>query len=352
MFENYTYESILNSMLENVPAGIDKREGSVIFDALAPAAAELCQYYISLDSVLKETFADTASRQYLILRCRERGITPYQATAAEITARFNKEIEIGERFTAGDVNFYAAERNGDFTYRLICETKGLVGNISSGELFPVRTINGLNEAQIIELTVAGRDEEDTEDLRKRYFHSFDRVAFGGNRADYVNKVKELDGVGDVKVIRVWNGGGTVKLIILGADYGIPSEEVIGEIQERVDPISGEGFGIAPIDHKVTVTAVEGERVNITADITYADGWSYEECSTYINNAIDGYFKELAEKWSESEGVIVRISYIESRLLELQGIEDIANTCLNGVASNLLITDNKIPIRGDINGSGN
>ena len=35
MWENMTYENILNDMLSRVPSNVDKREGSVIYDALA-----------------------------------------------------------------------------------------------------------------------------------------------------------------------------------------------------------------------------------------------------------------------------------------------------------------------------
>lgn len=41
MYENITYEVILNRMLDRVPDYMDKREGSVIYDAMAPAAVEM-----------------------------------------------------------------------------------------------------------------------------------------------------------------------------------------------------------------------------------------------------------------------------------------------------------------------
>lgn len=349
MFEEYTFENILSSMLEKAPSDIDKREGSVIYDALAPAAAELSQYYIELESVMKEAFADTSSREYLILRCAERGIKPYEATAAELKGVFDTEIDLGERFTANGVNFYVKEDLENLTYRLVCESRGTVGNIADEVLTPLKTVNGLTLAKIDGILVPGRDEEETEELRKRYFLSFENMAFGGNRADYINKVKELDGVGDLKVIRAWNGGGTVKLIILGADMGIPTTEVIENIQEAVDPVNGEGEGFAPIDHAVTVVAVGGKTVNITADITYAEGADYESCKSLINDAVDGYFKELAKKWSESENLVVRISYIESRLLDIEGILDVENTKINGEAKNLTIDGKYIPVRGSVNG---
>ncbi len=41
MFENNTYQVILERMLARVPEEFDKREGSILYDALAPAAALL-----------------------------------------------------------------------------------------------------------------------------------------------------------------------------------------------------------------------------------------------------------------------------------------------------------------------
>ena len=51
MFE-VDYEDILQRMLDRVPDSIDKRQGSIIYDALAPAAAELTQAYIYVDFVV------------------------------------------------------------------------------------------------------------------------------------------------------------------------------------------------------------------------------------------------------------------------------------------------------------
>ena len=85
MFEHITYEALINRMIERALThnkNLDSREGSLLFLAEAPAAVELQNLYIALDTVLQETFADTASREYLKLRARERALEPYPATAA------------------------------------------------------------------------------------------------------------------------------------------------------------------------------------------------------------------------------------------------------------------------------
>ena len=88
MYENVTFEIIMERMLSRVPSTMDKREGSVIWDALAPAAIELQNMYIGLDSVLDETFADTASLYYLKKRAAERGISQTLASNAILQGEF------------------------------------------------------------------------------------------------------------------------------------------------------------------------------------------------------------------------------------------------------------------------
>lgn len=155
-------------------------------------------------------------------------------------------------------------------------------------------MQGLTHAELVELLIPGDDEEETEAFRQRVLDSFQSQAFGGNQADYREKVLAMDGVGAVKVHAVWNAdvspsalvpgeavdtwytgiissleepvaawltavytaaknkkltvGGTVKLVILASDYGAPSPTLIEEIQTAIDPVqnAGEGLGLAPI----------------------------------------------------------------------------------------------------------
>ena len=48
MFEEKTYEKIMQDKLNRVPSDVDKREGSVVYDALAPNAMEFREELYSL----------------------------------------------------------------------------------------------------------------------------------------------------------------------------------------------------------------------------------------------------------------------------------------------------------------
>ena len=88
MFEEMTYEKIMERMLSRVPDALDKREGAIIFDALAPAAFEMSILYTELETALDQTFADTCQGVYLDKRCMERGITRQPATHAIVQGTF------------------------------------------------------------------------------------------------------------------------------------------------------------------------------------------------------------------------------------------------------------------------
>ena len=350
MDENISYEDILQRMLDRVPGTLDKREGSIIYDALAPAAMEFMAMYLEKKRIMDETYADTASREYLIKRTGERGIYPYPATntilKAEVTP-INVNVPIGSRFSLDKLNYIITEKIKDGEYKLQCETKGVVGNTYFGNLIPIDYIDGLETIKITELLIPGEDEEDTEAFRQRFFDTFDSQAFGGNKADYKEKVNAIKGVGGVKVYPVWNGGGTVKLTIISSNFEKPSETLINNVQTAIDPIQnqGQGDGIAPIGHVVTVFGCGETTVDITTKIVFQNDWTWEDLKPYAEKAVDDYFKELSSKWENEEHIIVRISQIENRFLNLTGVLDISDTELNGQNQNIFIEADNIPKRG-------
>ncbi|WP_317368045.1 baseplate J/gp47 family protein [uncultured Tyzzerella sp.] len=362
MYEQMTFNNILKRAMEKVSNDFDKRQGSIIYDALAPICAELAQAYIELDRVLKEGFADTASRHYLIKRAMERGLKPFPATHSVILANLQGNINLkgGERFSTDDeVNFYYIGEKEEEYYKLKCEQIGSEGNISYGDLLPIDNIPNLKTAKIHKIHISGVDEEETETFRKRYFESFRSQAFGGNRADYIEKVRLLNddedvvangGIGGIKVYRVPNGGGTVKVVITNNSYNEPTQDLLDIVQEKIDPIqyTGEGMGIAPIGHFVTIEPVKPITINIETEIDLKPGYQIDDIKGYIEESIENYIQELCKTWEENNSIIIRISHIESNILNILGIEDIRNTKINENMENFILDEYSIPLRGDIN----
>ena len=350
--------SVKERMLNQIPDIMDKRQGSVVYDMLAPSALELAEKYQYNDVILNEGFADTASYYYLLKRAAERGISPYPATYAVWKGKFTPstvEIPIGSRFNYDAINFVVTEKIQDGEYKLQCETEGEIGNSVSGSLIPIDTINGLQTVTLTELLIPGEEMEEQEDFRLRYFASINSQAFGGNIADYQNFIDSIAGVGACKIVPTWNGGGTVKIVILDSTNGVPSEELVQQVQTAVDPEQnqGAGLGMAPIGHVVTVAGAQETKINITTTITYKSGYSFEQLKTELEGALETYLlglrSALKEDWTEETQIIVRVSQIEARFLMVEGVQDITGTKINGLESNLTLEKDFVPTRGDIVG---
>lgn len=351
MYENYSFDNLLESMLNHVvqnSGAVDTREGSIIYDALAPAALEMMNLFMEMNGIMNDTFADTASREYLIRRCAERGIIPEPATKAILKGEFNKAVPIGSRFSIEELNYEVIEKITDTTYKLQCESAGAVGNAYFGTLVPIQYIEGLESAKLTELLIPGEDEEDTEALRDRYFQSFDAKTFGGNRKDYIQKTNAIQGVGATKVTPVWNGGGTVLLTIIDANFNKASDALVKAVKDAIDPIpEGTGMGLAPIGHTVTVETVDNVNVDISVNIVFDPSYTFAGVKPRIEQLIGEYLLELRKQWALTDSLVVRISQIESRLLSVQGIIDVLDTRINGVAENLVLNEKQIPLLGVI-----
>lgn len=402
MYEDTTYEVILQRMLDRVPDKFDKREGSVIWDTHSPTAIELQILYLELDTILREAYGDTASREFLILRCRERGIYPDQATKALLKGVFSpSNIDVtGQRFNIGDLNYVVIRKmkdGKDGEYQVECENAGSIGNQYLGTMIPVEYIRGLQSAELTEILIPGEDEEATEDLRQKYFASFAESAFGGNRADYLKKTNAIHGVGSTKVTRVWNGdispadmipkenvetwyneiretldgevrhwmdsvfcaakqkklttGGTVLLTIINSEFGVASDTLVQTVQTAIDPEAnaGDGYGLAPIGHMVKVESAKACRIVIKSALTFEQGYGWENLQTLLEGAVSDYLLELRKEWADSSYLIVRVSQIDTRLLNVPGVVDVQDTTINGSGSNLNLGEYEIPVLGGVSG---
>lgn len=69
--------------------------------------------------------------------------------------------------------------------------------------------------------------------------------------------------------------------------------------------------------------------------------------TTSKKTIEEYFQELNETWGNEINLVVRISRIESRILDLEGVLDVSDTTLNGTQSNIEIGADNIVKKGEV-----
>lgn len=359
MYEGQTFEVIMQRMLGRISDTVDKREGSVIYDAIAPAAWELFLMYQELESGYNLAFADTATGEYLAKRTAEFGVNRTPATAAIRRGEFydannnNINVPIGSRYAIGDHAYIVIAAISTGVFELRCETLGAVGNQQYGSLLPLDYVTGLARAELANVLVPGEDEESDESLRNRYYEAINEPAFGGNIADYKQTINAIVGVGATKIFPIWNGGGTVKATIIASDWGVPSSTLVNEVQELVDPTvnSGQGVGTAPIGHVVTVTGVVGVDINVVTTVSLAVGVTPGQVKGDIEAAISAYLLELRRDWANQSQLVVRVAQIDARILTVPNVEDVIGTTLNGGSTNVTLGSEQIPILGTVTVNG-
>lgn len=347
-YENMTYEVILQRMMNRVTEqypNLDNREGSMLFNALASAALELAIAYTEINNSRNESFVDTASREYILIGCRDMGmdIEKFEASAGTHKAKFNVEVPIGSRWNCELYNYTVTEYLGlediYHAYQLKCESVGTAPNNMTGDLTPITDApSDLSYAKLIECLIEGENETSDEDIKTAYYEFVNSTATDGNTNQYKRWCDEYEGIGNSKIFPLWNGDNTVKVSILSASNRKASDELIADFQKYLDPgVTGMGDGVAPIGAFVTVTTATELPINVAATVKMKSGYTD---TTEINNALTNYFSQIAYEKS-----VIAYMNIGAIILGVTGVDSISNLVINGGTSDITLTDEQIPVLG-------
>ena len=348
MFEDMTYPAIIARMegrvAEKYPE-FDYREGSMIFNANAPAAMELTMLYSWMDVVLKESFVQTASRRFLLLKCEEQGIDTAQfaATYCTVKAQFDAEIPIGSRWNCDMYNYTVTEfieiDNGMWTYYMDCETSGSAPNMTIGEITPINYVNNdLHNATIVEVTTTAQDAWTDDDIRSTYIDYVNNIASDGNVAQYKKWARGYPGISKCKVFPLWNGANTVKVSILDEDSLPCTQDFVAEFQNYLDPgVTGMGDGVAPIGAFVTVSTPTTKTINVKADVVVKENYNSDEVFSMMTETLSVYFREISFEKST-------VSYMSvgAVLSDVDGVDFINNLKINNSTANISLNDEQVP----------
>lgn len=352
------FEYWLNLMLDNVPDDIDQREGSVVYDAVAPAAMVMAQQSLSLANIVKQTYIKAAQGQFLDYRAEEHGTSRYAATQTEVKAKFLdsdgnpiNNVQIGDQFASiGETPiFYTVQKiNDDLTGELTADDPGTTANSYIGQILPVTSNDSLSWAEITEIVAPARDEETDDHLRDRLLKADDWVAYGGNVADYLSMLSKINEVGAGQVYPVWNGAGTVKLVIVDNNLMPASADLVKKVKNIIDPKDREalGYGLAPIDHQVTVVAPSILTVNVASTVTIDSKQNADTVKAKIKEAVENYFQLLRQSWNTVDpktgrgySQTVYRSKILSQIMSVEGVINASVPKLNGTDGDISLIFN-------------
>jgi uncharacterized phage protein gp47/JayE len=328
-----TYEELLQAMLDRVPSDVDKREGSVIYDALAPCAYFLAQQNFQLDNFIDLVFPDTALGEYLNRAAEAYNVSRKPATNAVRKMTTSGSVEIGTRWGINNLVYIVKEEESETEYQVECETPGVIGNQYSGAMQPISNITGIT-AELGDIITPGADEETDEALRERLYTKIRLPATSGNVYHYQQWALEVSGTGAAKVFPLADGPGTVTVLVVDSDKKISSSlpKTVAEYIETMRPIGA----------TVTVKSPDSVTINIKASVMRNESKTLDDVKKAYKNAVDTFLQETVF-------TTYRISYAKlgSLLLDIPGVEDFEGFLLNEGTGNVVIGEKQIPVTGTI-----
>ena len=362
-----SFEQILDRTLSNeLLSDVDKREGSVVYDTLAPVCMELADAYVKMDILESQLSLLTATGTNLDNRAYEQGMAREQATQAERIGTFKKyqvDEQTGEYVKDENNNKilvdvdipegsrFVSPENDNIIYEFIgkddkdenilrCETYGTAGNEYMGTILPLTAIPDLVEAKITGTHIPAQDTENDDELRTRVVNKLNSLSFGGNIDSYIEKVSSIDGVGTCKVFPAWQYNGSVLLSVVDSSYEPITQSFADRIKEEIDPeeSSGKGVGFAPIGHYVTITTPIKSNVKVQFHLDLEAGVTPGNVQEECERRIEEYFNSVRHNFGQDNTLGIYRARIIDTIIEIPEVLNITDVLLNDVDADIVYTD--------------
>jgi uncharacterized phage protein gp47/JayE len=239
---------------------------------------------------------------------------------------------------------------GTVSIPVIADVAGASGNVGAGTvsqlLSPVDGVTAVTNASAL---TGGADEESDELYQERLLKFIGSPQGGGNMTDYERWALEEPTIGYVTVEAVWSGPGTVRVIITDRTNRPVAAAVVTALQAKLDPVAGQGMGVAPIGATVTVATPANLNVNVAADVAFRQGYTLTgtggtiAIQQDITDAIKSYVDYLPP------GQDVYVSKIVDVLVEVDGVDDVllSSVLLNGANTNLAVGSLQVALTGTV-----
>lgn len=341
MFSNQTYEAIKQRIFDNINIDIDKREGSFLSNMVSPLSEELAKAYINMSDILSLGFIEDTFDTYLDKRVSEFGVYRKQGSKAigeiKVEGKEGAIITNGTLIKANDLYFTVLndiELPTDNILYVEANEVGYKYNLLANTEFELVEKNDKVTKLVNEVDFSkGVDIESDEDLRKRFVKVVNNPSTSGNKAHYEEWALEVNGVSRAIVYPLWNGNGTVKVMVVGND----NKPVLEDVRKNVEDHITENM---PIGCQLTVTTPTNLDATIVATIELKEGYEIEEVKQEFEAKINEYLKSVTNEFTYSK--------VYGLLANIIGIEDIGTLTINGGNSNITISEDKIINISEIN----
>ena len=343
MFETITPESIKENILNEL-ALVDVREGSYTNNLVSPTALAIWKLYDSLNALIPMVYVDETSGVYIDKKAANYGITRKTGTKATAALHFTgvdgKVVPKGTVFLTSNGLEFVTESAvtitaGAASTTAIAAEAGEAYNVPGGSITQqIVSISGLTGVTN-DAAVGGTDPESDKSLVERLYAYLRKPATSGNVYHYEQWALADDGVGGVKVAPLWNGPGTVKVLIVSPAKAPVDQEVVTRCADHIQQNR-------PIGAAVTVESASALMINVEATITIESTTTKSAVKEAFANSLNAYLQSIA--FEKYELIYNRLAFM---LLDIEGVIDYEDLTVNGGTSNIAIATNEVPVAGTV-----
>ena len=335
MYSQQTYEVIKQRTLDNISLDIDKREGSILNTLASANAMSLAKAYLDMSDIMSIGFIEDGFDNFLDKRVGEFGVYRKLGTKAtgqiKVTGKEGTVISNGTYFLCNDLRFIMLNDvvigEEDNICYVEAEEVGYKYNLSSGNTFTlIDKIEGVESLINEEAFKNGVDIESDEDLRKRFIKVVNNPSTSGNKNHYEEWALETNGVGRATVYPLWDGNGTVKVMVIGNDNKPVSEDILENARLHIEENM-------PIGCQLTVITPTNLNIVINSSIELKEGYELEEIKVEFEAKLNDYLKTVTNELTYSK--------VYGLLANILGVEDISSLTVNDNNINISIAEDKI-----------
>ena len=140
---------------------------------------------------------------------------------------------------------------------------------------------------------------------------------------------------------LWNGNGTVKVLISNYNNDIADSSLIQKVRERIQRDDGR-----PVGADVTVDSFKAKTINIEVKIILKSGYVISDVKEKIESLLKAVIKTGSATFEKSNKTILSINRLEKSILEIDLVND-NFVKVNNSNSNIEIADDEILIVGTV-----
>lgn len=341
-----TVESIKTDILNRLSvSNLDTREGSYTNDIVSAVAVLLWKNITAQEELIDAFYIDENSGPYIDKQSNWYGKPRKAGKTATVTLTISgtdRTIIPAEKvfLTADGYQFttdaQATITGGTAAVPATAADVGAAYNVAAGTItMQIYNLSGITSVTNAAAAFGGADAETDAGLFSRLDSYRKSTPTSGNAADYKGWALAVDGVGDAKVFPLWNGNGTVKVLIVDSNKAPVPDSVVTACAAYIE-------AMRPIGATVTVLSATGLAVNVSAAVTIDSTTTKATVQTAFAAALKSYLQGIA--FSKYMLVYNRIAAL---LQDIPGVQDFSSLTVNGGTANIAIADNQVPVMGTV-----